>query len=504
MVFAACSPAPVADAPGSDASARDGGTGPLDGAAGDADQAAAFEPLHAAERSRVAQPVRGVVLIVADTLRADRLGCYGYPRDTSPNIDALAKRGGLWRRNVTQGMWTVPAMLSLMTGRELVRSSNAVPRDVPTLAQLVSEAGVETAAFVGNPVAGASRGLARGFDHYEVDETGATDATEWVERFIAWQEARVSTDRPWFVWLQFMDTHTPYDPTESDRRFARSTPRVGQDELDARWNGARAAVERINADHPQSWSFDRARALMIEQSNLYDGEVVTVDRAVGSLVESLEERGSLDDTLIVFAADHGEMLWEVVTHHYLVARRRARDGGGLGRGLVDLFASGHTFWFHPPVAMTPMILHGPGVPGGVHDELSANLDIVPTVLEAFGLDPLDTAQGFSKLRPSAPRDVVFGRGRLGVMALAENGLQLVHMRERSSTAAADPEWEFRLRDHTSPDWHVERSADRPADFEVMKQRLEDWREGPSLPPVEKLDEGALEALRRFGYVDDDE
>lgn len=475
------------------------------GSGGPTDPAGVTDSTGATEaRNRGPARARGVVLIVADTLRADRLGCYGYPRDTSPNIDALAARGGRWSRNVAQGMWTVPSMLSMMTGRELVKASNAVPANVPTLAQLVAEAGVETAAFVGNPVAGASRGLARGFDHYEVDETGTTDGPDWVARFADWHGARTSDERPWFAWLQFMDTHSPFDPPEGDRRFDTALPRVDQDLVGARWEGARRPTETVNADHPDAWSFERAREYMVEQSNLYDGEVAVVDRAVADLVAYLEDIEALDDTLIVFAADHGEMLWEVATHHYMIARRRDDGGGALARGVADVFASGHTFWFHPPVAMTPLIMAGPGIPVGVHDDLSANLDIVPTVLESLDLEPLATAQGRSKFHPSEPRDALFGRGRLGEMVLRDDGLQLVRLRERISSADPNPRWEFRLRDHRSTDWHTDIGEQRSEDLEALKQRMVTWRRGDSLPPVEEVDASALEALRRFGYIEGDD
>jgi|GEM_PF-6148303 len=98
-----------------------------------------------------------VLLVVVDTLRADRLGCYGAERPTSPRIDAFAAAGTRYANNRSQGPWTLPSMVSLMSGLYVTQETKALPTDRPVLAELVSEAGDETAAFVGNPVAGRAR-----------------------------------------------------------------------------------------------------------------------------------------------------------------------------------------------------------------------------------------------------------------------------------------------------------------------------------------------------------
>ncbi len=151
-----------------------------------------------------------VVLIVVDTLRADRLSCYGYGRATSPAIDGLAAQGLLLRANRSQSCWTLPSMISLFSGSYFAGRVASLPGDRPTLAERVRAAGYATAAFVGNKAISEDLGFDRGFEHFASAEVH--QAAVLVEQLKAWHAATAAerAGRPgFFVWIHPYDPHFP-------------------------------------------------------------------------------------------------------------------------------------------------------------------------------------------------------------------------------------------------------------------------------------------------------
>ena len=132
------------------------------GAEVDAQVAPPGAPVSAGSPAATETACKNVVLVVIDTLRADRLGCYGYPRGTSPAIDALAERGTLYARNHSQGCWTIPSMVSMMSGLYVTEEESGPPKEHKTLAEVLKEAGLRTADFIGNPILARDRGIERG------------------------------------------------------------------------------------------------------------------------------------------------------------------------------------------------------------------------------------------------------------------------------------------------------------------------------------------------------
>lgn len=461
--------------------------------------------------SRETQRAKGVILIVADTLRADRLGCYGYPRETSPHIDAMAARGHRWALNRSQGPWTVSSMQSMMTGLYSSRDGQVIPTAIPTIAELVSEAGVQTAAFVGNPVAGAKRGFARGFDHFSVNAMGTQRARLWVQEFVTWHRDQVDGDRPWFAWIQFMDTHHPYNPRQIDDKWGADERRPGLHRLNKLWANERETVRTINADFDGGMSALDAKRQMIEWSNKYDGEVSSIDSAMGDLESYLRELGVDDETLVIFAADHGEMFYEARNYAGDV-ERTIENFGGLNEGLASMFTWSHKAWFYPEQWSTPLIMTGPGFEAAeVHDGLSGNIDIAPTVLHALGVDVPEMFQGTSKLSNEAgPHNAVFAFGIGTASLLTDTGLQIIEHRpgRLGAQGAADeraPERPLELLDHFGPQPHKNLAAERPEDLATMAALLATWRERALLLPENRQDDTELqETLERMGYMEDED
>jgi arylsulfatase A-like enzyme len=281
-----------------------------------------------------------VVLFTLDTLRADRVHCYGYEGVATPALDALAADGVRIADAVSVVPMTLPAHATIMTGdyppRHGVRD-NGTYRLTPnreTLATRLKARGYSTAAFIAAFVLDRRYGLDQGFDVYDdaiTPEQGAPggeplnpqrrgdvvidSAARWLE---AHEEA--ASDRPFFTWIHLFDPHTPYAP-------------------------------------PEPFKTQYAR-------NLYDGEVAFLDRQVGRFVDRLRELDLLDNTVIAIVGDHGE-------------------------GLGDHGESTHSLLIYESTISVPMIFHSPAIIHGgqvVDGRVAATIDVAPTLLDLLGLD----------------------------------------------------------------------------------------------------------------------
>lgn len=318
------------------------------------------------------RPPPNLLLIVLDTLRADHLGCYGYARNTSPRIDALASGATLYRRAVATAPWTVPTHASLFTGMFPFEHGahtykGSAPADVihplheshVTLAEVLRNEGYTTAAFVAN--AGYLDPwfqLNQGFDTYQVKYVWSPAvnqrAFEWLDR---------NGDEPFFLFLNYMDTHRVYN----------TTPRPGFLETPAvRDRGALldALIDRV-LPAEELLPEDLARRV-IDQ---YDTAVANVDEAVGALLDKLVAMGLYEQTMIVLTSDHGEYFGE---HH-----------------LVE-----HSKDIYQPALEVPLIIKAPGQrTGSIDDGLVSSVDVPRLVLSQF---PTELSAKCAGLFPNAP------------------------------------------------------------------------------------------------------
>ncbi len=314
-----------------------------------------------------------VLLIVLDTVRADSLSPYGYERDTTPNLARFAARGTLFEEARSTAPWTLPSHASLFTGRWPFEMSVDVGRPLdgtfPTLAERLSERGYATGGFVANlENCNAWYGLSRGFQHYEdyyenavvspmevlrcsrLGRFAATSKLGWslikmvakpesyryrktaamINRdALAWLSDK--GDRPFFLFLNYFDVHDPYiPPAGAERRFSTRSP-----------------DESASPD-------DQAR-------DAYDDCLAYLDDQVGRLLDELDRRGTLRNTLVVITADHGEAFGE--------------------HGL-----SGHGVSLYSPETRIPLIVvHPSKAPAGRRISHPVSLRDVPaTVLDLLG------------------------------------------------------------------------------------------------------------------------
>jgi arylsulfatase A-like enzyme/Tfp pilus assembly protein PilF len=220
-----------------------------------------------------------LLLVTLDTLRADRLGCYGYKEARTPNLDRLASEGVRFETAVAQVPLTLPSHTTLFTGtypaRHGMRDNGGyfLSPELTTLAELAREAGYRTGAFISAFVLDSKWGLDRGFDtyydqfdlsRYERISLGSVEriAEHTVEEFLPWLETM--GEAPFFAWVHLYDPHAPYEAPEPFGSEFEDRP--------------------------------------------YDGEVAYVDAAMGRVMGFLHGRGLDETTIVVVAGDHGEGL----------------------------------------------------------------------------------------------------------------------------------------------------------------------------------------------------
>ena len=442
---------------------------------------------------------RNVLLIVCDTLRANRLGCYGYPRATSPRIDALAAAGTRYARNYSQACWTLPSMVSLMTGRSVVDELHQLPSQARVLGEVVQHADIETAAFVANKGLGQASGFTRGFDVFRSLDNERADTI--AASFVDWHTKRAA-ERRWFAWVHFIDPHEPYEPDEAHDRFRE--PRLDHERIEAQIRAAEPEAEKISPD-PRTQSLTDSLAKAESDSQRYDGEVRSVDDGVARVLAELERSGELAQTLVIFCADHGEMLYE--HRQQPVFTQRSFDvNGHLPQGVLELFGHGHRPWYYEPLWNTPLVLAGPGMPAGdVRTTLSANLDIFPTVLEALGLPALHALEGRSLCGGrESDRERVFAHGHQVSAVIERNGLKLMLQSPllflEPATSPERPE----LHDLTSdPGEEIDLAGERTAERDRLMREILAWRARSPHYGATPTDERQLRILKQFGYVDED-
>jgi arylsulfatase len=297
-----------------------------------------------------------VFVFLVDTLRADHLGCYGYDRPTSPEIDAFAEDAFVFHDAYSASPWTLPSVASLFTGLPPqlhgVRGRGGyLPPRATTWAERLSESGYHTAAWFTNAYLQPRYGLEQGFADYAYQEPGQMQAYMLAPDVIAaWRRSldALPSDRPLMQYLHFMEPHVPY---YADRQYRRHF--IGDPEPALDW------YER--EDPPRS----RVRYLI----NTYDAEIRQVDTAFGEFLTTVRERGWFDDAWIIVVSDHGEEfyehdhyghgngLWENLLRVPLIVRPPGgRNGSEAGR-LRELARA------PVPIFALADLVAGPGTPG---------------------------------------------------------------------------------------------------------------------------------------------
>jgi choline-sulfatase len=399
---------------------------------------------------------RHVVLVTIDTLRADRLGCYGSRDVATPHLDSLARDGAMAPEATVGVPLTRPSHVSLFTG--LYPSENGIRDNVSpalgaghvTLAEVLHGAGFRTAGFVSSIVLSSQSGLSRGFDTYgDSFEAGEDDARflnsiqkrgdETIGEAIAWLDSH--REGRLFLWMHLYDPHDPYDPPEP---YA------------ARYSG-----------------------------RPYDGEVAWTDELIGRLDAALSRLGLRDDTLLVVTSDHGE-------------------------GLGEHGEATHGFFLYQSTLRVPLLLRGPGIAPGTRLPVTARtVDLFPTVLDFAGVP---VPQG---LKPSGRSLAAALQGRQRPReeaAYAESLLPLIHfgwsdlrmLREGRYKYIEAPRAELYDLETDPGELHDIRAAQEPRAAalrgELQRRLAAEAKAEPSEPAGATVPADLLEKLGALGYL----
>jgi arylsulfatase A-like enzyme/Flp pilus assembly protein TadD len=397
-----------------------------------------------------------IILITLDTLRTDRLSCYGSDRVQTPNIDSFAADGVRFSNAASTVPFTLPAHSSILTGlyppghgvRENV--GYVLDKKLPTLGTVLGQAGWSTAAFVSAFVLDGRWGIDRGFDHYfddfdlsemESASMGSVQRSgdETVAEAVRWLDQRPS-EKPFFLWLHLYDPHDPYEPPEP---FASRYP-----------------------------------------NRPYDGEVAYTDSLIGDFRRSLEERDLLERSLVILSSDHGE-------------------------GLGDHGERLHGYFIYEPTIHVALIVRPPltDQAGRVVERAVSHVDLMPTILDAVQVPPPAELHGRSLLPLLLGEDVRWQRS-----VYSESLYPMLHYGWAPLRAVRSDR--FKLIDVPRPelydldrdtleednlyDTEPERSQQLRAELAELRAIIE--ADGTGAAPQADLDPQTLAQLQALGYV----
>ncbi len=447
---------------------------------------------------------RHVLFITVDTLRADHLSLYGYPRRTSPGLDAFAAEAVVFDRAIAQWPKTGTSFASIFTGLYpqttglTHKAALRVPDAYLTLPELFSRLGFTTVGVVSNAVLGEHLGWNRGFDEYVETWKLAPEQSDDPVEYRKWIHAGIVNElalpllaehqdaERLFAWIHYSDPHAPYLLPEGV-----DNPFVGDPHY--------AGDEKVKLHDPRATALGERRDLKYYVAQ-YDANVLYTDRHVSELLGHARELGLLDDALVVFTADHGESLGE---HGYFFGHGRLPYNDGvhvplvvsypeaLARGrrvsvpveLVDLYVTLQE-WFAPDRPV-------PGLEGE---------SLMPWLRPAAdGDSPPGTRLAFSQAGGGSPtthfRSVQDGRFKL-----------IYHPPLRHRKREIPARWElYRLED--DPGETVNLAGDgAPPELRRLHRELRDWMKGSEwirrpASEIEAQSQETLKALRALGYVE---
>lgn len=457
-----------------------------------------------------------LIVVLIDTLRADHLGSYGFAGSVTPHLDRFATESVQFDRCYSSAPWTKPAVATLFTGLDpLVHrvlthkghlgdpqdyakrakvETDRLRNEFRTIAEILSEAGYTTAAVVSNPWLGRDQGFAQGFDSYDDRWRGnQVDAAKVLTRARQWLERR-PRDRPFFLYLHFMDVHSPYDASEADVDAVRKSPGLGPERTLQRSELAPGMLTYLTMPDA-AWARTPAFYELREWRARYAGGVHELDRKLGGFLDELRADGMLDRSLVVVTADHGEELFDHLDW-------------GHGKSLYD-------HQLHVPL----LVRNPQGVGGGRRvDTLVALADVMPT-LAAVAKAPVPTGilgRDFSPLlRAEASSSGHVAEDGVGHAAVFATGVKWRPKEHSLRTSERKLIVDFATQRAqlfdvvTDPLEKVDRAAVAPEELASWRVRLEQHvsemqRQAPrSVQPSTELTVETTERLRALGYLDDE-
>jgi len=412
-----------------------------------------------------------IILISIDALRADHLGCYGYHRNTSPNIDQLAREGLLFKNCFSQACSTLASHTSIFLSQypwthKITGSKKKVGKSSVTLAEILKNRDYITGGFAGGGFISSAYGLGRGFDFLFAKPSTWRTLEFHKDNLFRWLEK--VKDKRFFLFLHTYDVHSPYDPPMPYRALY-----IG-DYSDQRCLNKLVDYE-LTALNVSPEEIDYIIAL-------YDAGINYLDDEIGELVKELKKLNIFNNSVIIISADHGERLGE---------RRGVFGHGGKASRIVSHI---------------PLIMRVPGITQGkVIEEIVESIDITATIMDILDIFLPEGMQGKSLL------PLIKGCASGGnFIAYTSDGGEKADL----SRAIRTKEWTY-IMNQNGPDELYDRINDpkeqnniiekRPMIAQKLKEELKDFivLTGEAKPQVAEevhIDEELKKQLKSLGYL----
>jgi choline-sulfatase len=442
--------------------------------------AAAFIYINSGVRGRP-----NIIYTVVDTLRYDRLGYSGYQRDTTPTIDGLAQEGIIFKNAYGSAPWTKPSVASIFSSlypnhHGAINRRRALPEEVPTMAEILKNAGYKTFFFSGkNNYIGKKFNFQQGFDHYF---NKSRNCRKLIGEAIG--KIKSAGSRPFFAYIHLMDVHLPYNRNEYNYQFTarRKDSPFGPGKISHITIKKKMLAGELTEDDKEFLT------------GLYDGQVRFVDKSIQLLVSWLKEKGIFDNTLLVITADHGEELWD---------HKNFEHGHSLYEELVHV----------------PLLLVGNKLNPSVEENPVRSIDLLPTVLTIAGIDASNynlegtdilsnpTEDRRNKETPIFFMNTLYGPEKYGLRYGDYKFIFNTKERteEKNKFLGFPSEEEYELYDITDDHLETENLANFPGEQETMSRMKEilavfiDEKSAIKGKRV-KLDKKTKDELKSLGYL----
>jgi len=429
-----------------------------------------------------------VVLISIDTLRADHLPCYGYEKNTAPNICALAKDSVFFKEPYSVSAWTYPSHYSMLTGLypdDFIISARgqgqAFANDTVMIQKILKDESYSTGAYTGGGYVTQKLGFSREFNSW-VQSKGPDRFLDNAPLVDSWIKGQSNN---FFLFLHGYDVHGPYEKIPVELRFKYLDKSMVSKEC----------YRVLSDSESKSTACNREQDRYNYSISQYEAAIYGADEYVGQVISELKAKGVYDKTIIIITADHGERFGE--------------------RGLW-----GHGDTIYRELINVPLIIRIPDVAGREVDTPVSNLDIAPTILDLLGVENNYNMDGKSLLpiinggegRPvyaitarnyedsKAVRDRSFGFW----YSIIEDKLKLI-IAQFNETSEKEM---YNLNSDWSEKVNLVNNSDYSEKFKELDKKLLEWKQNRNLNnrapevanPDEEVDEELIAQLRSLGYL----
>ncbi len=315
-----------------------------------------------------------VILITFDALRPDHLGCYGYRRNTSANIDFFAKNGTLFKQAIAQATWTTASVSSIITSlypkHEIIEAGYSLSPQEDNLIKILKTKGYVTALFSNaEPILNITfSSIKNNFDIFNISQVKTDKIIEFVNTWL-----NKNRQKPFFLWVYLFNTHWPYTAAPdyfseflSDKLYPNKDVPIAMDDGKKNEHYSFESIPRHVAENG------------ITDTNYYiakyDGEIKLSDEQIGKLLQTLSDTGLKNNTLIIFFSDHGESM---VEHNFFF---------------------NHSHFLYDDLIRVPLIIVFPNrIPKKIIEQQVQLINIVPTIMEIIGIKKSIHMEGKSLL-----------------------------------------------------------------------------------------------------------